>query len=57
MHIVFFVEEMVIRTMEEEIAHILEFGEKSRISSEVLDEYAEVIMDNSALELIRHYFK
>ena len=57
LHIVFFVEEMVIRTMEEEIAHILEFGEKSRISSEVLDEYAEVIMDNSALELIRHYFK
>ncbi|API89115.1 adaptor protein MecA [Marinilactibacillus sp. 15R] len=57
LHVVFFVEEMVIRTMEEEIAHILEFGEKSRISSEVLDEYAEVIMDNSALELIRHYFK
>ncbi|SFK44477.1 adapter protein MecA 1/2 [Marinilactibacillus piezotolerans] len=57
LHVVFFVEEMVIRTMEVEIAHILEFGEKSRISSEVLDEYAEVIMDNSALELIRHYFK
>lgn len=57
LHIVFFVEEMVLRTMDEEIAHGLEYGEKSKISSEVLEEYAEVIMDKSALELLRHYFK
>lgn len=57
LHIVFFVEEMVLRTMDEEVAHGLEYGEKSKISSEVLEEYAEVIMDKSALELLRHYFK
>lgn len=57
LHLVFFVEEMTFKTVDEEVAQALEFGEKSTISGEVLDEYAEKIMETSALELIRHYFK
>lgn len=57
LHIVFFIEEMTLKTTDEEIAHALEFGERSRISADVLDEYADKIMDTNALELVRHYFK
>lgn len=56
LHLIFFVEEMTSRTSEEEIAYALEYGERSHVSSEVLDEYAEKIMETNALELVRHYF-
>jgi adapter protein MecA 1/2 len=56
LHLVFFVEEMTHKTSDEEIAYALEFGEQSRISSDVLDEYADKIMETNALELVRHHF-
>lgn len=57
LHLVFFVNEMNEKTSEEELAIALEYGEKSSISSEVLNEYAERIMKTNALELTRFYFK
>lgn len=57
LHLVFFVDEMNEKTSEEELAIALEYGEKSSISSEVLNEYAERIMKTNALELTRFYFK
>lgn len=56
LHLVFFVEGMDRRTSEEELAYALEYGEQSRISSDVLDEYADKIMETNALELVRHHF-
>jgi len=40
-----------------EIAHAYEFGQASKISKDVLDEYANKIADKNALELLKHYFK
>lgn len=56
LHLVFFVEEMKNKTSEEEIAYALEYGEQSRVSSDVLDEYADKLMETNALELVRHHF-
>lgn len=56
LHLGFFVEEMKNKTSEEEIAYILEFGEQSRVSVDVLDEYAKKVMETNALELIRYHF-
>lgn len=56
LHLVFFVDEMNEKTSEEELAIALEYGEKSSISSEVLNEYAEKIMKTNALEQTRFYF-
>lgn len=57
LHLVFFTEEMNEKTSDEELAIALEYGEKSTISSEVLQEYAEKIMETNALELTRYHFK
>ena len=56
LHIVFFVEEMDIRTSEEELAIALEFGEKSSVTREILSEYGEKLMETNALELTRYHF-
>ncbi|PRY83989.1 adaptor protein MecA [Alkalibacterium olivapovliticus] len=56
LHLVFFVDEMNEKTSEDELAIALEYGEKSSISSEVLNEYADRIMKTNALELTRFYF-
>lgn len=57
LHLIFFTEEMKEKTSDEELAIALEYGEKSTISSEVLQEYAEKIMETNALELTRYHFK
>lgn len=56
LHLIFFVEEMDRKTSEEEIAFALEYGERSRVNAEILDEYAKKLMETNALELVRHYF-
>lgn len=56
LNLVFFVEEMNEKTSEEELAFALEYGEKSSVSSDVLNEYADKIMETNALELTRFYF-
>jgi len=53
----FFVEEMHGRTSEEEIAIALEYGSKSDMTYDVLDEYGKLLMDSNALETLRYYFK
>ncbi|WP_423189705.1 adaptor protein MecA [Alkalibacterium sp. f15] len=57
LHLTFFVEEMVEKTSDEEIAIALEFGNKTNTTPEVLNEYAEKIMETNALELTRYHFK
>lgn len=53
----FFLEEMVETNLESQIAVILEFGEESNLSTEVLSEYGKLLMHQDALENARHYFK
>lgn len=57
LHLSFFVEEMVEKTSDEEVAVALEFGNKTKTTPEVLNEYAEKIMETNALELTRYHFK
>lgn len=57
LHITFFVEEMVEKTSDEEIAIALEFGNRTKTTPEVLNEYADKIMETNALELTRYHFK
>ena len=57
LQLVFFVEEMTETSVEDEIAIALEFTEETQITADVLGEYGKLIMEKSALELTRHYFK
>lgn len=56
MAIIQFEEEMVVNTVDEERAVALEYGEKSDVSQDVLEEYGNKLMESNALELTRHYF-
>lgn len=55
--VVFFIEEMIETNLDNEIAKLMEFGEESKLSTEMLSEYGRVIMSDTALETARHYFK
>ncbi|WP_268913743.1 adaptor protein MecA [Lentilactobacillus sp. SPB1-3] len=41
----------------DEIAIAYEYGNKTRVTNDVLTEYGDLVMENSALELSRYYFK
>lgn len=56
LHVVFFIEDMTERSVDEEIAMALEFSEKTSVTSDILSEYGKLIMEKSALELTRYYF-
>lgn len=56
LEIIFFVEYTSPETMKDDLAIAYEYGEKSRITADVLAEHGTRIMADSALELIRHYF-
>ncbi len=50
-------DEFSLLTPREETALVLEYGEESNISPDVLIEHGELIIEDVALETIRHYFK
>lgn len=55
--LVFFTEETQGINPEREIALALEYGSKTAITSSILEEHGKMIMENTALELMRYYFK
>ncbi len=57
LHLIFFMEDSSEEQVENEIAHLLEYGRETGISSDVLGEYGTLVMERSALELTRNYFK
>ena len=57
LELIFFTEEMMVEKPERELALALEFAEYTNITSSVLEEYGNRIMEKSALELTRYYFK
>lgn len=43
--------------VENALAYLMEFANRTQITSEVLAEYGKIIMEHDALELTRYYFK
>lgn len=43
--------------VENALAYLLEFANRTQVTSEVLAEYGKIIMEHDALELTRYYFK
>lgn len=50
-------DELSLRTPQEETAVVLEFGEESKLSADVLIEHGKLIIEDVALETVRFYFK
>lgn len=50
-------DEFSLRTPQEEKAIVLEFGVESKISADILIEHGKLIIEDVALETVRHYFK
>ncbi|MGY3778917.1 adaptor protein MecA [Isobaculum melis] len=57
LQVVFFNEEMIETTVDEEVALILEFATETNLTGDVLSEYGKLIMEQTALEQTRYYFK
>lgn len=57
LEILIFTEEAQIFNMERETALVLEFARKTNITSGVLGEYGKPIIERSALETLRYFFK
>ena len=49
-------DEFSLRTPQEEIALVMEFGEKTKISADVLMEHGKLLIEDVALETIRFHF-
>lgn len=43
--------------VESALAYLMEFANRTQVTSEVLAEYGKIIMEHDALELTRYYFK
>lgn len=43
--------------VENALAYLMEFANRTQVTSEVLTEYGKIIMEHDALELTRYYFK
>lgn len=54
--LVLFTDEMREMNPDDALTIAKEYGNKTTVTSEVLSEYGEKIMDQTALELTRHYF-
>ncbi|MDT2833750.1 adaptor protein MecA [Vagococcus carniphilus] len=53
----FFTEENNEAQVKNDMAQLYEYTSKTNVTTDILDEYGEVIMDRNALELTRYYFK
>lgn len=54
--LVLFTDEMREMTPDDALVIAHEYGNKTKVTPEILSEYGEKIMDQTALELTRHYF-
>ncbi len=57
LHVVFFLEDTTESQVNDDMSVILEFSSLTKITPEVLEEYGQLIMERSALEQTRYYFK
>ncbi|MGC6769921.1 adaptor protein MecA [Enterococcus sp. LJL128] len=56
LQVMFFLDEISINEIENEWSRLLEFGQASTVTPEVLNEYGDCIMERNAIELTRYYF-
>ncbi|PZF81159.1 adaptor protein MecA, partial [Micromonospora deserti] len=57
LELTFFTSENSPETIKNDLAIAYEYGNSTIVSSEVLREHGEVVMDGAALELAKRYFK
>ncbi|MGO2267179.1 adaptor protein MecA [Vagococcus salmoninarum] len=57
LHVVFYLEDTTETQVNDDMALILEFGHLTTVAPEVLAEYGQLIMEQSALKQTQHYFK
>ncbi|ANK60075.1 adaptor protein MecA [Loigolactobacillus backii] len=57
LHLIFFVDETSESSVKDEIAIAMEYADRTTVTPDVLSEYGKRIMEKSALELTRYYFK
>lgn len=50
-------DEYAYRTFEEDLAIVLEYGENSPVSADVLSEHGKLLIENNALETVKYYFR
>jgi len=55
--LIFFLENTTETFLQDDLAVANEFGQKTPYTADFLKEYGQQVMDNSALELTRYYFK
>lgn len=53
----FFLEESSESQMKNDMSQIYEYTDRTNITTDILEEYGELVMDLNALELTRYYFK
>ena len=53
----FFLENTTETFVQDDLAVANEFGHKTNYTADFLSEYGQKVMENSALELTRYYFK
>ncbi|MFL2029594.1 adaptor protein MecA [Loigolactobacillus zhaoyuanensis] len=57
LHLIFFVNETSEGSIKDELAIALEYADRTNVTPDVLSEYGKKLMEKSALELLRYYFK
>ncbi|WEG73550.1 adaptor protein MecA [Vagococcus intermedius] len=57
LHLTFDLEEMTEEQVYDELGLVLEFAALVTLTPEVLEEYGQLVMERSALEQTKHYFK
>lgn len=56
LEVIFFVDSTTPETIKDDLAIAYEYGHKTEISPDVLNEHGKLVMEQSALELTRYYF-
>lgn len=56
LEVIFFVDSTTPETIKDDLAIAYEYGHKTEISPDVLNEHGKLVMEQSALELTRFYF-
>lgn len=57
LHLLFYLEDTSENQVNDDMAVVLEYGTMTSITPEVLAEYGHLVMERSALEQTKHYFK
>ncbi|KRN28438.1 adaptor protein [Lactobacillus selangorensis] len=57
LHLIFFVDETPKNVISDDLAVAYEYAQKTKVTPDVLAEHGQILMEKTALELTRYYFK